>query len=519
MRTKRVHLADILAQVPFGRNVNFEDVLVSGISADSRYVQTGDLFVAVPGSTTDGHDFIANAVDKGAAAVVGTQEIATLNVPYIRVEDSKRALAQLAAAFYGFPARNLTVIGVTGTDGKTTTINIIYEILRAAGIRTGMISTVNAAIGDQILDTGFHVTTPDAPAVQRYLASMVEAGLTHVILEATSHGLAQYRVEACDFDIGVVTNITHEHLDFHGTYEDYRAAKAKLFDYLESSAKKSTGPIRTAVLNRDDSSYDFLAQRIEVRKISYGFHREADIRAEHVSQNLVGLTFDLVMQGERYRIDTNLVGLYNVSNCLAAITTTAAGLDVDIHHAISALASFSGVAGRMESIDLGQDFLAIVDFAHTPNALKCSLDAARSLTNGKLIAVFGSAGLRDRAKRRLMAEISIQLADLTIFTAEDPRTESLDEILEEMAFGAHSKGGREGVNFWRIPDRGGAIRFAIKLAKSGDLVIVCGKGHEQSMCFGQTEYAWDDRIALQAALSGHLRIPGPQMPYLPTQVQ
>jgi UDP-N-acetylmuramoyl-L-alanyl-D-glutamate--2,6-diaminopimelate ligase len=515
----QISLKEIFAQLPIKTSEIIEDRIINGIVSDSRVIQPGNLFVAIPGNITDGHRFISDAVAKGAAAVVGTNDIATLDIPYIRVENSKRALAHLAAAFHGFPAKKLTIIGVTGTDGKTTTTNLIYEILRSAGIPSGMISTVNAVVGDRLLDTGFHVTTPDAPDIQRYLASMVDSGLTHVILEATSHGLAQYRLEACEFDIGVVTNITHEHLDFHETYENYRAAKAKLLDYLVYTVDKPAVHTRAAVINRDDRSYPFLAQRVDIRKISYGFNRKADVKAENISQDQSGWTFDLVIQDNRHRITTNLVGLYNIFNCLAAITSTVVALNVDIHHAISALASFRGVAGRMEAIDLGQDFLAIVDFAHTPNALKCSLETAHTLTNGNLIAVFGSAGLRDRAKRRLMAETSIRLADLTIFTAEDPRTEPLTGILDEMAAGARSRGGLEGKDFWRIQDRGAAIQFALELANPGDLVIICGKGHEQSMCFGETEYAWDDRTALKAALSQLLGLPGPDMPYLPTQDQ
>lgn len=517
MTTRQVNLKEILAHIPLETSTIVEDLIINDVVADSRVVQPGNLFVAIPGIITDGHCFIEDAINKGAVAVVGTQDISQLTVPYVRVENSKRALAHLAAAYYGFPARKLTVIGVTGTDGKTTTINLIYGILRNAGILTGMISTVNAVIGDQVLDTGFHVTTPDAPDIQRYLASMVESGLTHVILETTSHGLAQYRVEACEFDIGVVTNITHEHLDFHGTYENYRADKARLFDYLSITSEKPTGNTRTAVLNRDDSSYLFLLQRIDVRQISYGFHQDAEVRADNITYNQSGWGFDVVIQGEHCRVTTNLIGMFNISNCLAAITSAVVAMGVDIHHAISAIASFHGVPGRMEAIDLGQDFKAIVDFAHTPNALKCSLETARMLTEGNIIAVFGSAGLRDREKRRLMAGISIQKADLTVFTAEDPRTEQLGTILDEMSHGAQEQGGREGENYWRVPDRGEAIKFALKLAQKGDLVIVCGKGHEQSMCFGHTEYAWDDRIAMRAALSKHLGIPGPKMPYLPTQ--
>jgi UDP-N-acetylmuramoyl-L-alanyl-D-glutamate--2,6-diaminopimelate ligase len=222
--------------------------------------------------------------------------------------------------------------------------------------------------------------------------------------------------------------------------------------------------------------------------------------------------------GEHYLdIQSNLVGEYNVSNCLAAIAATVEGLGLEGRAAQQGIADLQSIPGRMEVIDKGQDFLAIVDFAHTPNALKRALQTSRQLTQGKVIAVFGSAGLRDREKRRIMAQVSAQMADLTVLTAEDPRTESLDDILTEMAAGAKSQGGQEGETFWRVPDRGMAIKFALKLAKPGDVVISCGKGHEQSMCFGEVEYPWDDRIAMEAALTEHLGLSGPHMPYLPTQ--
>jgi len=449
--------------------------------------------------------------------VVGEKPVEGLAIPYLQVAHSREALAHLAAAYYDLPARRMTVIGVTGTDGKTTTVNLIYRIMLAAGIRAGMISTVNAVIGETVLDTGFHVTTPEAPDVQNYLAQMVEAGITHVVLEATSHGLAQKRVAACEFDLGVVTNITHEHLDYHGTYEAYREAKARLITSLADTPDKPQGNYRLAVLNRDDSSFEYLTQLVQ-EQISYGVHPHADLRGVEIEERANGLHFVAAGENLRLAISSSLLGAYNVSNCLAAIGATVFGLGLDPRAAQAAIAGFPAIPGRMERIDLGQEFLAFVDFAHTPNALKVALSAVRKMVGvkGRVIAVFGSAGLRDRAKRRIMTGISAELADVTILTAEDPRTESLDDILSEMAAGAVERGGVEGRTFWRVPDRGEAIRHAVRIAKAGDLVIALGKGHEQSMCFGETEHAWDDRIAMRAALSELLAIPGPRMPYLPT---
>jgi UDP-N-acetylmuramoyl-L-alanyl-D-glutamate--2,6-diaminopimelate ligase len=525
-------LQHIFAELPLPFcMLNIPDIRITGISIDSRLVKPGHLFVAMRGGSTDGHDFISKALENGAVAIVGDQDLEqVVTWPYIKLGNSRRALTWIAASFYNWPGRKLTVIGVTGTDGKTTTTNLIYQILLAAGIKAGMISTVNAVIGDEVLDTGFHVTTPDGHDVQRYLARMVEAGLTHVVLETTSHGWAQYRVDACEFDIGVVTNITHEHMDEHGSYENYRAAKARLFSSLEITSEKPQGNPRLGVINRDDSkSFGFLNDFIKVRKLNYGLSEGADVRALDIDYSPSGIHFTAKSRDFSLPVSSKLVGAFNISNCLAALSAAVYGLKIQPEIAARGIAALEGIPGRMERIDLGQNFTAIVDFAHTPNALKVSLEAAREMlsrSDGQLpaatgqprvIAVFGSAGLRDKAKRRMMAEISAELADLTVLTAEDPRTESLEGILEEMAAGARSRGGREGETFWRVPDRGEAIRFALRLAREGDIILSCGKGHEQSMCFGGREHLWDDRTAMRAALTELLNIVGPAMPYLPTQ--
>ncbi len=516
--TNSVTLATIFR--PFPLKVlagNPGDTRITGIAMDNRLVQPGNLFIAMKGGSADGHDFILDAIQRGAAAVVGDKAMSGLSLPYIQVENSRQALSWLAAAFYGNPGRKLTVIGVTGTDGKTTTCNLLYQILLAAGLKAGLISTVNAVIGDEVLDTGFHVTTPEAPDVQGYLARMVAAGLTHVVLETTSHGWAQYRVDACEFDVGVVTNITHEHLDQHGSYENYRAAKARLFLSLEKTLPKPQGNPRLSVLNRDDSSYEILSRLSPAPQVCYGLDASADIRADSIKYSSLGIQFDTISSDFRVPVTSPLVGEYNVSNCLAALTAAVRGLSIDPEIAARGIGVLTGIPGRMERIDLGQPFAAIVDFAHTPNALRVAIETIRRMTEKRVIVIFGSAGLRDREKRRMMAEVAAELADVSILTAEDPRTESLVEILEEMAAGARAQGGVEEKTFWRIPDRGEAIRLGVRLARAGDIVVACGKGHEQSMCFETTEYPWDDRIAMRAALSELLGVAGPQMPYLPTQ--
>ena len=516
--THKKSLHQLFAGLPFQFQVmDAPNIPITGISIDSRAVKPGHLFVAMTGGTLDGHNYIQKAVGNGAVAVVGEKELTGLSVPYIRLENTRRTLTWLAGAFHDWPGRKLTVIGVTGTDGKTTTTNLLHKVLLTAGIKAGMISTVNAVVGDEVLDTGFHVTTPDAHDVQRYLAKMVDAGLTHVVLETTSHGWSQHRVDACEFDIGVVTNITHEHMNEHGSYENYRAAKARLFSSLEITLEKPQGNPRLGIINRDDvKSFDFLNDFIKVNKLNYGLGEGADVRAVDISYSPSGIHFTAQSRVFRVSVTSKLVGAFNISNCLAALTAAVYGLGIEPEIAAQGIESLEGIPGRMERIEVGQDFTTIVDFAHTPNALKSALEAARTMTNGRVIAVFGSAGLRDREKRRMMAETSSELADLTVLTAEDPRTESLEEILEEMAAGARSRGGAEEKTFWRVVDRGEAIRFALRLARPGDIVLACGKGHEQSMCFGQIEYLWDDRTAMRSALAEYLGVDGPKMPYLPS---
>ncbi len=510
-----MRLSDLLANVPGVLALPQHDAEISApVSENAAAVQAGGVFVARRGANADGHDLIPQAVERGAAAVVGERppDAVICPVPYAQVEDGRAVLGPLAAAYYGHPARQLVVIGVTGTDGKTTTCSLIHSILTAAGLRVGLISTVGALIGDEGLPTGLHVTTPPAHEVQMYLARMVRAGLTHVVLEATSHGLAQGRVNGVDFDIAVLTNVTHEHLDFHGTWEAYRAAKARLFRMAATSYRKAGVP-KAAVINADDPSAELFRRAASGvdRVVGYALDmvRPADMRAEAVSYHPDATRLTIVGPNALEQpVETPLVGAFNVANILAAAGVASVVLGGQPERLRAALAegirNMPPIPGRMERIDEGQDYLAVVDFAHTPNALRRALEAARLMIphDRRVIAIFGSAGLRDREKRRMMAEIGMRLADRVILTAEDPRTESLAAILNEMAQGCIHAGGVEGENFWRVMDRGRALAFGCSLARQGDLVIACGKGHEQSMCFGDVEYPWDDREAMRAAIRG-----------------
>ncbi len=512
------YLNTVLRDIPVSVLSDIPRVLLRGISADSRQIKPGFAFVAIKGDNVDGNRFIPNAIENGARLIVSKNpKPASLDVAWLQVEGDLRAvLAHMAAAIEGFPARKLRVIGVTGTDGKTTTSSMIHHLLSKAGIKTGMISTVNALIGDQELDTGFHVTTPDAPDIQRYMRMMVDAGISHCVLECTSHGLAQGRVIAADIDIAVITNITHEHLDYHGSLQAYVQAKGMLIEALALTPRKRIGNPRLAVLNKDDEHYAYTKRLAPGKIVSYSRINEADIFADKIDNKPEALRFNAHIGDECHAVHSPMIGLFNVSNSLAALCATVPGLGLDAAKACSDMSSLPTVPGRMEVINMGQNFTAIVDFAHTPNALARSLETIRLMSPGKLIAVYGSAGLRDREKRRMMPKVSIAGADISILTAEDPRTESLDGILEDMAQAAIEAGGVEGESFYRVPDRGDAIRLGISLAEAGDTVVALGKGHEQSMCFIETEYLWDDRTAMRAALAEHLGVEGPEMPYLPT---
>ncbi|MBC7235800.1 MAG: UDP-N-acetylmuramoyl-L-alanyl-D-glutamate--2,6-diaminopimelate ligase [Chloroflexi bacterium] len=490
----------LLSALPQAQPFRWRPQSVRAVVCDSRQVQPGDLFVAIPGVNVDGHRFVPDALRAGAVAVVVERMLPELEgMPTILVPNAREAFAYLHAALRGFPAHKLRVIGVTGTDGKTTTTRLIASILRAAGHLVGTVDSVAATIGDEERDTGFHTTTPDAPEVQAYLAEMVARGAEYAVLESTSHGLAQHRVAACEYDVAVVTNITHEHLDYHGTYEAYRAAKGMLFQALSRSLRKPGMP-KVAVLNADDASYEYLRQFPADRQITYGLEADAEVTARDIVTSPSALVFRVCGPQGEMAIHSPLVGRYNAHNILAAMSVgLALGLPPEAMR--EGVAAMRGVEGRMERIDLGQPFTVIVDFAHTPNALEKALLTARELAGEhKVTVVFGCAGLRDRAKRPWMGEIAGRLADRTIITAEDPRTESLEAIMAEIAAGCEKAGAREGERYWRVGDRAEAIALAVQMARPGDVVVSTGKGHERSLCFGTTEYPWSDQEAAREAL-------------------
>src|SRR5438034_776087 len=501
-RPLRVHIVEAhtkASDVSMGAiewSPSIEDIEISGIAYDSREVGPGGLFVAVPGFHTDGRKFLAEAVQRGAVVAIGEplqqEALSSLPLPYIEVRNVLAALADLASAFYGYPAQQLCTIGVTGTDGKTTTCNLIHTILSEAGMHAGLMTTANFKIHSEEWENTTRQSTLESLEVQQLLRRMLDADVTHAVIEATSHGLELQRVRGCNFDVGVVTNITHEHLDFHKTLDNYRRAKARLFEMLEPGRDKGLGIQPAAILNRDDVSYDILKPYCRVPILDYSIDQPAAIRAVEIQLNAQSTRFRVLLPDSELMIETQLVGRFNVSNCLAAITT-AYSQGIRPAAIAEGLAHVKGISGRMESINEGQPYSVIVDYAHTPDSLEKVLATLRPLTAGRLMVVFGSAGERDIQKRPIMGRIAAQMADFFVITDEDPREEDRTRILQEIAHGAEVVGKRQGRDFLCIADRTQAIAVAFAQARAGDTILLAGKGHEQSIIVGRQKISWDDR--------------------------
>ena len=462
---------------------------VTGLAYDSRRVRPGTVFFAIRGVHVDGHDFAVEAVAAGAVGIVVEREVADVGVPQLVVDRARRALADAADAWFGRPSERLTVIGITGTDGKTTTAFLAVDALRAAGRRPGMIGTVAIDIGDVRTSNDDRNTTPEAPELQEHLARMVDAGNDCVVMEATSHGLALERTRNCRFALGVVTTVTSEHLEFHGTVEAYRAAKATLVEQA---------PL--AVLNVDDPSFDYFRGRARDRVLTYGHAADADVRAFGVVATADGSRFSVSTPDWTGEVSVPMPGAYNVTNALAALAIARA-LDLDLAAAADGLGRTDGVPGRMERVDAGQPFSVVVDYAHTADSLEKVLRTLRPLTRGRLVVVFGSAGERDPTKRPAMGAVAARIADLSIVTDEDPRLEDPRTINEAIAGGARAAGARDGQSLLVIDDRREAIGHAIRGARPGDVIVLAGKGHEQSIFYGPDKLPWDDRAVAREALA------------------
>jgi UDP-N-acetylmuramoyl-L-alanyl-D-glutamate--2,6-diaminopimelate ligase len=497
MTTDPCPLDELLVDLALGRRTGARELPITSVCYDSRHALPGSLFVALRGGYTDGHAHLSDARARGAIAALVERWGSDVDQfeAAAQVEDTRAALAQVSARFYRNPGNALGIVGVTGTDGKTTTTFMLDAILRQAGLRTGMIGTVSVRIGDEITDHDTRQTTPESLEIQHLLAEMRQASVDWAILEATSHGLALHRLDTCPFDVGVVTNITHEHLDFHGSLDAYRRAKARLLEAVDAGAGRRYP--RGVVLNGDDAGAMAIERYAGTQRVLHFSLKDAgaDIAGHDTVVQRSGTHFKLRLDGREMAVRLTLIGEYNVANALAA-AGAAHILGIDTPTIVAGLEALESVPGRLARIDAGQHFSVFVDYAHTPDSLDKTMTLLRSLSDGRLIVVFGSAGERDREKRPVQGAVAARLADLSVFTSEDPRFEDPDAIIDEIARGALDAGAREGVDFVRCENRRDAVQIAIQAARPGDVVLLAGKGHEQCIIYGAERHPWDEaRVA------------------------
>ena len=506
-------LASLIEEIPGAELVRGDgETVIEHVQHDSRRIEEGSLFVAVPGFIVDGHAFLVDALGAGAAAVVvergrrGSWRHLPGDQPIVAVDDARVALAQAAAALHGHPGRELTVIGITGTDGKTTTAYLLTSILEAAGARVGRLGTVDAYVSGTDIDSHTQrMTTPEAPEVQRLLRAMVEAGCEYAIVEATSHGLALHRLDEVAFDIAVLTNLTGDHLDFHESFEAYREAKGQLFAALDRTPLRSGGRARAAIANADDPSASFLLGLTSQRAIRYGLDAPGvDVTARHIELHADSSRFRLALPGAEVGTEIRMPALFNVANALAA-ASAATALGIEPEAIARGLAACHGVPGRMERIDMGQPFSVVVDYAHTGDSVRKVLAVLRELAERNLIIVAGAAGERDPGRRFGVGRAAAEGADFAVFTNEDPRGEDPAIIVREIGRHAEEAGRVRGRDFIEVEDRREAIAAALARAQPGDSVVICGKGHERSIELGGESIPWDDREVTRAELEklGH----------------
>ncbi len=470
-----------------------QDLEVTDVTHDSRKVQPGALFVAIRGLASDGNRF-AEAARKRGAIAVASEAPPRAGIPWLQVGDAREALATLSAEFLGRPAEALTLVGVTGTNGKTTTAYLIDAALRAAGQRVGLLGTVQYRVGERLAEAVR--TTPESSDLQKLLREMADASCSHAVLEVSSHSLALKRVHGCAFQVAVFTNLTRDHLDFHGDMDSYFAAKRVLFDTL----LREDGH---AIVNADDDRAAELARASRARVTTYGIEREADLRAEAITLSLAGTSFRLRTRGGVVELRTPLLGRFNVENLLAAYAASRA-LGLEVESTLRGLEALRGVPGRMERVDSGQDFAVVVDYAHTDDALKSLLEAIRELKPRRVLTVFGCGGDRDKTKRPLMGAVAARLSDVLVITSDNPRSEPPEAIIEDI---------QRGINGYRraepyvVGDRREAIAKALEMAGPGDAVVIAGKGHETYQVLRDRTVPFDDRQVARDVL-GRLALKG-----------
>lgn len=488
-------LRELISPLPEKQIIGVGNPEVSSIAYDSRRVTNGALFVCIRGARFNGHDFVGHALQNGAVAVlVDDPDFARntkLDVPVILTPDSRQAMPAIASFFYRYPSRLLKLIGVTGTKGKTTTTYLIESVLRQLGLPTGVIGTLGAKIRGEAVS--LDRTTPESVDLQELLARMIADGVSAAAMEVSSHAIAFHRTEGCEFDVGVFTNLSHDHLDFHGSLDDYLETKLKLFrEYPKKSSKAFT-----AVINADDARSERVRKAVCGKVITFGIHSPADIQATDVTINRNGVSYLLCGPMACCRISLRLRGAFNVYNSLAA-AGTALALGINMEDVKAGLESLSAVDGRFEHVDCGQDFTVIVDYAHSPDSLENVLRSARELTGGRVITVFGCGGDRDRMKRPIMGRIAAEMSDVCIITSDNPRTEDPEAIIAEIELGTQK--GRAAVE--TVIDRREAIKRSLEIAKPGDIVLIAGKGHETYQIFRDRMVHFDDREVVRELLAG-----------------
>jgi UDP-N-acetylmuramoyl-L-alanyl-D-glutamate--2,6-diaminopimelate ligase len=470
------------------------DVSVNAISDDSRAVSTHSLFVAVKGERVDGHEFIPAAMRGGMVALVSQQPVSETSIPFVRVDDSRKALGLLGSRFYGDPSSHIRMIGVTGTNGKTTTTYVCKALLEALDHPVGLIGTVTYQIGERTIPATH--TTPGSLELQQLLAKMVAGGCATAVMEVSSHALAQDRTTGCEYDVAVFSNLTQDHLDFHKTMEEYFQAKLRLFTGLKSGRKAN----KRAIVNIDDPYGKRIVECCPAPVWTYGLKTKADLRAEAVRLSLQGTTFTAVTPVGSFPIESHLVGEHNVYNLLAAI-------GVALHEGATsaqvreAVARVVNVPGRFERVIAGQPFTVAIDYAHTEDALVRLLTAAQALKTGRIITVFGCGGDRDRGKRPKMGEAAVRYSDVVILTSDNPRTEDPLSILEQVEVGViEGLRQRPHVQYRKVPDRREAIEEAVREAHHADMVLIAGKGHEDYQIIGTKKVHFDDREVARDAI-------------------
>jgi UDP-N-acetylmuramoyl-L-alanyl-D-glutamate--2,6-diaminopimelate ligase len=479
-----IRLSELLESVP-GKRENFRDAEVRGVTCDSRQVLPGSLFVAVPGCKLDGAAFVDEAIRRGAGAIVAEKPMAGCPVPVVVVPDARAAVADLSARFYGDPTRKMNVIGITGTNGKTTTTYLLRSILEAAGEKVGLLGTIQYSVGPKLLPS--ENTTPGADTLQRYFAEMHAAGCKSAAMEVSSHALDQGRVRGVNFAAAIFSNLTRDHMDYHPTFEHYRDAKGRLFEMLS--------PKSVAALNADDEVSDVYADRTHAHVVTYGLHRKSEIMGKVELGTFNGTRLRLKLGTEEMVVHSRLIGTHNVYNILsAAACTWAMGYDLD--HIKAGIENLTAVPGRLEPVDGGQEFPVLVDYAHTDDALRNVLTCLRPLVRGRLFVVFGCGGDRDRGKRPKMGRVASEMADKVILTSDNPRSEGPMAILGDIAAGIEDKG-----KYLIEPDRRSAIKLAFSMAQKDDVVLIAGKGHENYQIVKDKKEAFDDRQVAREVLS------------------